>query len=93
MSLKARVFTGSITNASITFDADDGVTNLSYKVTSDSSAPATILGDINIGELSPSSVTLEAGEGGTLFAPAGGALSGITLTAPIGCTINIIALR
>jgi len=90
---KAQVFTGTITNAILTVEEDDGVTMISYKVSSTSSANGSVTGNAMLGNIAPTAVTLTVGDGGTIFAPANGFISGLILNAPVGCVINLIALR
>ncbi len=90
---KAQVFTGTITNAILTIEETDGVTMISYKISPTSSANGSVTGNSMLGNIAPTPVTLTAGDGGTIFAPANGFISGLILNAPVGCVINLIALR
>jgi len=90
---KVKIFTGSLTNSILTLSEDDGITMLSVKVSSSSSVSGSITGDITLGSLQPSAITIIAGDGTTIATPNNGFLDGLTLTAPTGCTMNIIALR
>tara|TARA_R110000868_G_scaffold84286_1_gene237661 strand:+ start:660 stop:944 length:285 start_codon:yes stop_codon:yes gene_type:complete len=90
---KIKIFTGAITNSILTIDESDGVTMITLKVASSSSSSGSVLGNITLGSLQPTSITIIAGDGTTIATTNNGFIDGFTITAPSGCTINIIALR
>lgn len=91
-SFKSGTFTGNLNNANLTITYAMGLRYLSVKVSDDSSADGTIEGNKpQLGSLQSSAVTLTPGAGLTITASGTTILSGIELTAPSGCTIEIVA--
>ncbi len=91
MSLKASVFTDELTNDTLTITPEMGVLGIS--IYNNSAVNGTVLGSQKLAGVNPSALTIEENKSvtfssiGNLNAP----ISGLVITAPSGCTLQIIA--
>jgi len=91
MSLTAKIFTYELTNDSISLTPEMGVLGIS--IFNNSAVNGSVTGTQNLGGLPPTALTVEQDKSvtfssiGNLNAP----ISGLIITAPIGCTLQIIA--
>ena len=83
-------FTAAITNDSLALTASMGVRKVSvYNTTS---VAGTILGTKKLGGTSSSSISLAENETFVFTSLGGEVITGLTITAPASCTLNIVAL-
>lgn len=91
MSLVSKTFTYELTNSTLTITPEMGVLGIS--IFNNSTVSGSVTGTQNLGALSSSALTIEQNKSatfssiGNLNAP----VSGLVITAPSGCTLQIIA--
>ncbi len=84
---KSGTFTYTLTDGSITITSDDGISALAVVCTT--ATTGTIIGDMKFQNLSPSAIVLEENVPYSSVAAGLRVLSGLTITAPSGCSIDI----
>ena len=84
------VYTSALTNSSLVLIQGVGVKKVSVYNTS--ATAGTVLGSQNLGANTPSAVNVSENETLVLTATNGSILKDVTITAPVGCTLNIVAL-
>ena len=88
-TIKIGTFTYELTNSNIVTDADMGIRAIS--IFCSTSTAGTVIGGTNLGSLSSTYLTIAQDESITFVADEAGSLGQITITAPAGCTLQIIA--
>ena len=88
-TIKIGTFTYELTNSNIVTDADMGIRAIS--IFCSTSTAGTVIGGANLGSLSSTYLTIAQDESITFVADEAGSLGQITITAPVGCTLQIIA--
>ena len=81
--------TYTLTNETITLNDNWGIRGISILCTSTTSG--TITGTLNLGARASDSLVLNQNETATYIAIGTGVLSGLVITAPAGCTLEVIA--
>tara|TARA_R110000803_G_scaffold138706_1_gene205499 strand:- start:712 stop:987 length:276 start_codon:yes stop_codon:yes gene_type:complete len=82
-----RMFTKSLTNASLTIDSAEGITQVSILCTT--SVAGTVLGTGVIGGTSSGALNIAENTSLTLGASSGFPITGLTINAPSGCILEI----
>jgi len=82
-----KMFTKSLTNASLTILSSQGVTQVSILCTT--SVAGTVVGDGMIGGISSSALNIAENTSLTLGATSGFPITGLTINAPSGCVLEI----
>jgi len=85
-----RVFTDEITNTVFVTTPEMSIRAISVFCSSETSG--SILGGANLGGNAPSSLTISQNKAVTFQVKGTGVLDVLTITAPLGCTLQIIAL-
>jgi len=81
------MFTKSLTNASLTIDSAEGITQVSILCTT--SVAGTVLGTGVIGGTSSGALNIAENTSLTLGASSGFPITGLTINAPSGCILEI----
>jgi hypothetical protein len=84
------VYTSTLTNSSLALTESMGVKKIS--VFNTTSTAGTILGAQNLGASTPSAINIAEDKTVVVTTSGGSVLKDLTVTAPVGCTLNIIAL-
>lgn len=88
--LETGTFTNALTNGSLTLTSSMGVRKISvYNTTSVS---ASILGTKSLSDVASTSISLGENETFVFTSIGGEVITGLTITAPASCTLNIVAL-
>jgi|TARA_R110000787_G_scaffold12283_13_gene39847 hypothetical protein len=82
-----KMFTKSLTNASLTIDSAEGITQVSILCTT--SVAGTVLGTGVIGGTSSGALNIAENTSLTLGASSGFPITGLTINAPSGCILEI----
>lgn len=86
-----KLWTRTLTDGAIAIDNEDGVFMLT--VENDSAVSGTISGDYPaLNGVANGNIYIEEGESFSLQMPNGSVVTGLTITAPSGCTLKIIAV-
>ena len=88
-TIKIGTFTYELTNSVLTTDADMGIRAIS--IFCSTSTTGTVIGGAGLGSLVSMPLTVAQDESITFVADEAGSLGAITITAPLGCTLQIIA--
>lgn len=83
------VFTYILSGGTLTIDPSWGVERISIKCTS--ATAGTVLGSGKLGGNSSAAITLSQGDSMSLTAASGKILTGIVITAPGGCNLEIVS--
>jgi hypothetical protein len=89
MALQAELFTEPLSNASITLDGSEGVRAI--VVYNSSAVTGTVTGSKKLGSRSPAPISVGENVTWSHVALEGSVLSGLTITAPAGCTLEVTA--
>ena len=90
-ALAYNVFTKTLTGSdAITINTDDSITVVSVLCTS--TTAGTILGTLTVGGVSPDAISVAENTSVTISNPNGQGINGVTITAPVGCTLVITAI-
>jgi len=84
------VFTGTITNTTMTLTPQDGISYISIKNQSTSSGPITVTGTLGLGGIASTPLSIPAGNIITVSS-GGGVISSLVIIAGSGELIDIIA--
>ena len=84
------VFTGTITNTTMTLTQQDGVSYVSIKNQLASTGPILVTGTLGLGGLASTPLSVDAGQILTVSS-GGGVISSLTITAGVGELVDIIA--
>ncbi len=85
------VFTGDLTNSTLIITSSMGIKQIS--VFNGGATVGTVTGGKNLGSLSSSALTVAEGSSVNITSTEGAnILDGITIVAPVGCTLSIIAV-
>ena len=87
MAIGELIFTKSLTNDSIALSSADGITQISILCTS--STAGTVTGTGVVDGNSSEAMNLAENTSVTLGSSSGFPISGVTITAPSGCTLEI----
>ena len=87
--IEAGMFTYALTNGSITIDGSEGVKAIS--VYNGTTTSGTVLGTAKLGSLTPTANTVGENESWNQVAIAGSVIKNLVITAPSGCTLQIVA--
>ncbi len=89
MSNNINTGTYVLTNEVLTLTDNMGVRGISILCTSATSG--TVQGQMSLGARGSNSLTIEQNETVTWFSESAGVISGLIITAPAGCTLEVIA--
>ena len=87
--LDSPIFTGELTSSTLTITASMGVKRVS--VFNSSAVSATILGNLNLGDVASSVINVAEGETFTVEAIDASVIKNLVVTSPAGCTLKIVA--
>ena len=87
--LESQVFTGELTNDTLTITESMGVKRVS--VFNGSAVTGTVLGNRNLGGLAPTTIDIVQGDSFTVDAPDASVIKSLVINAPAGCTLKIVA--
>lgn len=87
--LESQVFTGEITNTTLTITENMGVKRIS--IFNSSAVTGTVLGNRKLGGLSPTTIDIAAGDSFTVDAPDASVIKSLVIDAPAGCTLKVVA--
>jgi hypothetical protein len=87
--LDSEVFTAEMTNDSITIIESMGVRQIS--VFNATAVNGTVIGTKKLGALASSNINIEQDDSFTVKAIDGSVVKNLTITAPAGCTLKIVA--
>lgn len=88
-TIKIGTFTYELTNNTLVTDADMGIRAIS--IFCSTITAGTVVGGVNLGSLSSTALTISQNETITFMGIDAGTLGQLTITAPSGCTLQIIA--
>ena len=88
-TIKIGTFTYELTNSVIVTEPDMGIRAISIFCAT--STTGTVIGGTNLGSLASTALNIAQDESITFVADEAGSLGQITITAPAGCTLQIIA--
>lgn len=88
-TIKIGTFTYELTNDTLVTNVDMGIRAIS--ISCSSSTSGTVVGGVSLGSLSSSALTIAQNETITFVGVDAGTLGELTITAPSGCTLQIIA--
>jgi hypothetical protein len=88
-TIKIGTFTYELTNSVLVTDAEMGIRAIS--IFCSTATTGTVVGGAVLGSLSSTALTIAQDESITFVADEAGSLGQLTITAPSGCTLQIIA--
>ena len=88
--MAGQVFTGTITNSSLSINTDNGIAFISIRNQSTSSGPITVTGTLAIGAVTSTPISVAVGDIVTISA-GGGVIGSLVITAGAGESVDIIA--
>lgn len=90
LPITQQIFTTTLSNSSLTITQSFGLTNISvYNV---SSTAGSVTGSITTGGIASSAISIDENESFNVTAQGVSVIDGLVITAPAGCTLNIIGL-
>jgi hypothetical protein len=89
LSLESRIFTGELTNDTLTITESMGVKRVS--VFNGTTTDGTVLGDLPLADLAPSVINVAEDESFTVEAIDGSVIKNLVINAPADCTLKVVA--